>query len=283
MSGLFISKDPSPQKKNLRDWAKFLGLGDDSWVSFFGWALFILLFRTAFFCPYKIPSGSMIPTLLVGDHIIVSRYPYGLCRFSFLGSQYINYFSGRIFQKALPKRGDVVVFTAPDKIDLDYVKRCVGLPGDKIQMIGGYLYINGKKLNIQKVQENYIDHDGYGEIKGDLYEEEIPVASVEKNENTVEKGEIKKHLVMKQKAFGDHDVDNTPVHEVPKDCFFFMGDNRDGSSDGREFGSVHKDFLLGPAEVIFWSVNEHIHLWKPWTWFTLIQNTRWKRLPQKIQ
>lgn len=210
-----------------------------------------ITFRTFVYEGYKIPSGSMKPTLLVGDFVLVSKFSYGYSKHSLPFSP--NLFSGRILEKPA-KRGDIIVFRLPKNPEIYYIKRLVGLPGDKVQMIAGTLYINGVAIE-KKASGVFTDIDG----------RHIPIY-IEKI--TDKRG----YYVLDEK---DHPLDNTNLFEVPKDHYFFLGDNRDNSIDSRvlsHLGYVHKDYLIGRAEIIFFSTEAK--LWQVWKWFTGIKVKR---------
>ena len=232
--------------------------------------LLVLSIRCFLFSPFKIPSGSMIPTLLVGDHLFVSMFKYGVCRYSFFFGSKINYFSGRIGQFFKPSYGEVVVFAYPSNPSVDYIKRVVGLPNDTVQMKKGCLYINGEKLSLKKVEENYECDEGEGmHAKGDLYEELLPGG--------------KTHLILKQKPFGKSASDNTPLYKVPQGHYMMVGDNRDGSADSRfldHVGYVPEEYIIGPAWIIWLSLEPEFNLWKPWLWPLQI---RYRRLLKIIR
>ena len=242
----------------------------ESWGSFLGFVTILLLVRSLVISPFRIPSGSMIPTLKVGDFIITAKFPYGWSRYSFFLGGHFNYFSGRIMHKKMPSRGDIVVFTPPYDTHTDYIKRAIGLPGDTVQMIDGILHVNGKKVIMTMINQNYTDWDGKNPIKGQLYKVTVPC---DKKPIT--------YRVMKQQPFGQAYLDNTPPVKVPEDHIFFMGDNWDGSADSREIdrlGVVHKDYLLGPALFIFFSINhEGVSMFKPWTWLKIPFGIRFSR------
>jgi len=201
--------------------------------------------------PFSIPSGSMKPTLLVGDYLFVSKFSYGYSRFSLPLS--LPLFSGRIMFTE-PKRGDVVVFRLPIDTDKDYIKRFVGLPGDTIQVKQGILHINGKAVKRERVDDFLIDN-GFGSVRRvPRYIETLP--------NGV------KHFINEEQ--GDNgSSDNTRVYKVPAGHYFAMGDNRDNSSDSRfldRVGYVPRENIVGRAEVKFFSVDGDG--WKFWQWPT---------------
>ncbi|MES2343891.1 MAG: signal peptidase I [Pseudomonadota bacterium] len=218
------------------------------------YALMIALFlRVIFFQPFTIPSASMEPTLLEGDYIIVSKYSYGYSKNSIPFSPPL--FKGRIMER-IPERGDVIVFKLPRDGHVDYIKRLIGLPGDRIQVIGGVLHINGKAIPRKPLAPVMVD-SGYGFTR-----------NVERFEETFPNG---KRIITYD--FGpDGDVDNTKVFVVPEGNYFFMGDNRDNSLDSRVapeaggVGYVPAENLVGKARIIMLSWNKGASLFKPWTW-----------------
>ncbi|MDO8322626.1 MAG: signal peptidase I [Phenylobacterium sp.] len=217
------------------------------------YALLIALFlRVLFFQPFTIPSASMDPTLLEGDYIIVSKYSYGYSKNSIPFSPPL--FKGRIMDR-MPERGDIIVFKLPRDGHIDYIKRLVGLPGDRIQMQGGVLFINGKAVPRRALPPVMVD-SGYGFTR-----------NVERYEETLPNG--KSYITY---DFGpDGDVDNTGVFVVPEGSYFFMGDNRDNSLDSRVpaeigVGYVPAENLVGKARIIMLSWNKGASLFKPWTW-----------------
>ena len=217
------------------------------------YALLIALFlRVLFFQPFTIPSASMDPTLLEGDYIIVSKYSYGYSKNSIPFSPPL--FKGRIMDRK-PDRGDIIVFKLPRDGHIDYIKRLVGLPGDRIQMKGGVLFINDKAVPRRALPPVMVD-SGYGFTR-----------NVERYEETLPNG--KSYITY---DFGpDGDVDNTGVFVVPEGSYFFMGDNRDNSLDSRVpaeigVGYVPAENLVGKARIIMLSWNKGASLFKPWTW-----------------
>jgi signal peptidase I len=215
--------------------------------------LIALVIRTFAYEPFSIPSGSMIPTLLVGDYLFVSKYAYGYSRFSLpLG---LPLFDGRIMADA-PERGDVAVFKLPSDNSTDYIKRVIGLPGDRIQVVDGVLQINGEPVEREKVRETTV---GQGAVT--IYRETLP------------NGES--HLI--RERGDDNFFDNTPVYEVPEGHYFMMGDNRDSSQDSRALqrvGYIPFDNLVGRAEVVFFSHDGSASIWEVWNWPTAIRYGR---------
>ena len=200
-------------------------------------ALFIaIIIRSLLFQPFYIPSSSMEPTLLVGDRIFVSKYTYGYSKHSFPFSPPI--LNKRIFYSE-PKYGDLIVFKTPSDNRTDFIKRLIGLSGDEIQIKDGDLYINKEKIDKEKFTDNF-------EIKcGGEYTDVISYNEVLPNKI--------KHTVV-YNTIGS--MVNSDIYIVPKDHYFFLGDNRDCSRDSRflsSVGYVHKDNLVGKAQLIFFS------------------------------
>jgi signal peptidase I len=220
--------------------------------------------RTVAFEPFNIPSGSMIPSLLIGDYLFVSKYAYGYSRHSLPFS--LGPSGGRIFEKT-PVRGDVIVFKKPPEDKIDYIKRVIGLPGDRIQVKGGILHINGSAVDRKRV-EDFIERDKDGNIlRAPQYVETLP--------------EGRKHRIIE--FYGDNGpADNTPEYVVPAGQYFMMGDNRDNSADSRflsEVGYVPAENLVGRAEILFFSGDGSAALWEVWRWPWAI---RYGRLFEKI-
>jgi signal peptidase I len=226
-----------------------------------------LVIRTFLFQPFNIPSGSMIPTLLVGDYLFVSKYSYGYSHYSFPFSPPI--FSGRIIGNA-PRRGDVVVFRLPKDDSIDYIKRVVGLPGDKIQMINGVLSING-----QPIKREFIDQAIINTPYGDpTTEVDADFQRVERYRETLPDGVS--YIAYYYPNLGFYD--NTSVFTVPPDHYFMMGDNRDNSTDSRvpsQVGYVPYENIIGKAQIIFFSIKNGTHFYEVWRW---PWDVRWSRL-----
>ena len=205
---------------------------------------------------------------MIGDYLFVSKYSYGYSRFSMPFAP--NVFSGRVWG-AEPKRGDIAVFKLPRDGETDYIKRVIGLPGDKVQMIEGRLYINGQivpRESAPKVKTA----DAYGAtVEVPTYIETLP-------------GGVKHQIIELQGDTGY--LDNTRVFEVPPGNFFMMGDNRDNSTDSRVppeqggVGFVPFENFVGRAEVIFFSVNDGEAAWQFWKWPWTV---RWSRLFQPVR
>ncbi|ULR46641.1 signal peptidase I [Rhizobium sp. K102] len=221
-----------------------------------------MLIRTVLFQPFTIPSGSMMPTLLVGDYIFVNKFAYGYSKYSLPFSPDI--FSGRLFGSD-PKRGDIVVFRFPPNPDIDYIKRCIGLPGDRIQVTDGVLYVNGKP--VPKVADGSFTSD-YKLDPG----EDVPVFR-----ETLDNGKTFDTLDQSPVSRGD----NTREFIVPEGHYFMMGDNRDNSLDSRfDVGFVPAENLVGRASVIFFSLGNDTSFREIWKWPT---NMRWDRLFKVVE
>jgi signal peptidase I len=244
-------KDVQPSTKNTEG-----GVAETVRVVFHALIIAIVI-RTFLFQPFNIPSGSMIPTLLIGDYLFVSKYSYGYTTYSFPTSicvpwvgctHEIHLFSGRIFGSQ-PKRGDVVVFRLPTDDSIDYIKRVIGLPGDKIQMIDGVLNINGQPIKREFMDEVYYDGKN-GDVVGQSDPDAIRVA---RYRETLPNGVS--YVAYYSPSLGF--LDNTQVYTVPPDKFFMMGDNRDNSTDSRvlsRVGYVPYENIIGKAQIIFFSM-----------------------------
>lgn len=223
------------------------------------YAVLIALFvRTVFAEPFSIPSGSMIPSLLVGDYLFVSKLSYGYSRHSLPLSMPL--IGGRIFYTE-PERGDVIVFKLPSDNRTDYIKRLIGLPGDRIQVKDGRLYINGKVTERVPEGEYVLRNESGKAVRFERYTETLP--------NGV------KHPIIEMSDTGP--FDNTEEFVVPEDHFFMMGDNRDNSLDSRSVrvGFVPKVNLVGRAKFLFFSNDGSARWWEIWRWPMAV---RWSRL-----
>jgi signal peptidase I len=214
-----------------------------------------IVVRTFAYEPFNIPSGSMIPTLLIGDYLFVSKTSYGYSKHSLPFS--LPLIPGRVLYDS-PERGDVFVFKTPADNKTDFIKRLIGLPGDKIQVKTGLLHINGKAVTRRRI-EDFVDRDHYGNSRRTpRFIETLP--------NGVQ------HHILEADGDTSH-FDNTKVFTVPEDHFFAMGDNRDNSSDSRAFGFVPKENLVGRAEFLFFSIDD-AKPWQIWTWFDSLRAGR---------
>jgi len=217
-----------------------------------------LIIRSFLFQPFYIPSSSMEPTLLIGDRLFVSKYSYGYSRHSFPFSP-SNY--EKRFIKKDPERGDVVVFKTPSDDRTDYIKRLIGLPGDKIQIIDGDLHINDIKITKIKSSKTLNINCGKQNFKTNIFQETLPNG--------------KSYLTAYSKV---GTMKNTNVFEVPIKHYFFMGDNRDCSKDSRYLSSVgYVKFtnLVGKARLTFFSNDKSKgSFFKFWKWDETLRVSR---------
>jgi len=217
------------------------------------------LVRAFFIQPFNIPSGSMKSTLLIGDYLFVSKLSYGYSNHSFPFSPPL--FNGRVLADQ-PERGDVAVFKLPTDNSTDYIKRVIGLPGDKIQIKNGVIWLNDKPIPRKPIKD---------------FREEQPDGSVlviKRYVETLPSGV--KFTVLDSNENGY--LDNTPVYKVPQGHYFMMGDNRDNSNDSRvisQVGYVPFENLVGKAKFLFFSVDSSSSIFEVWKWPTAI---RWSRL-----
>ncbi len=217
-----------------------------------------IIIRSLFLQPFYIPSSSMEPTLLVGDRLFVTKYTYGYSKHSFPFSPPIIK-NRLLFSK--PKRGDVVVFKTPADNRTDYIKRLIGLPGDKIQFIDTNLYINNSEILKSRLSKSDIIFCGNNTIDVFTFEEKLT--------------DNKSHKTVYLKNFP---YDNSDIFIVPEDHYFFLGDNRDCSKDSRflsSVGYVHKNNLVGKAQFIFFSSDKKIgNFFEFWKWSKSIRFNR---------
>ena len=227
-------------KNSTLDWFK------SNFLSLFYAILIAIIIRTFFFQAFFIPSSSMEPTLLVGDRIFVSKFSYGYSKHSFPFS--LPLINERVLFSE-PELGDIIVFKTPENLRIDYIKRLVGLPGDKIQMRDGILHINDIPVKRKKIRsETKLINNG--QIRNVLvYEETLP------NNVSYETFDM-----------GNTRADNTSEIFIPEDSYFFMGDNRDNSKDSRFVGSVPKNNLVGKAQIIFFATEGGSTILEFWRW-----------------
>jgi len=231
------------------------------WVRNIGFAiLFAVGVRTAVAEPFHVPSSSMVPTLLVGDHMFASKFAYGYSRYSLpMG---LPLFDGRVPDIA-PARGDVVVFKLPRDPSQDFVKRVVGLPGDRVQMIRGILHLNGAAVGMERIAD-FEETDASGAVTRSLqFIETLPGGT--------------RHRMLHDAMTGPHD--NTPELTVPAGQYFVMGDNRSNSADSRipaeagGVGFVPAEYLIGRVDLRYFSIGERIP-WDPVSWLKALRPER---------
>ena len=220
--------------------------------------LIAVVIRSFLFEPFRIPSGSMYPTLEVGDYLFVSKYTYGYSRYSFPAG--IIPFKGRIWE-SMPQRGDIVVFKFPVDNKTDFIKRVIGLPGDTVEVRRGRLYINNKIVERESVGKYTVDEFVIRPENYTEYTETLPKGF--------------KHNILEVSDY-EPQVDNTTKVTVPEGHIFVMGDNRDRSDDSRvSVGFVPVENLVGKARFLFFSHNDKGAWYKPWTWPKMI---RWSKI-----
>jgi signal peptidase I len=258
---------PAKAKSETRDFLEFLlKLG-----------IFVFLLRSFIFAPFSIPSESMVPRLLTGDYLVVTKWNYGYSKYSFPFSLPLIPGPKRLFQ-SVPARGDVVVFKEPPNNDTDFIKRVIGLPGDIVQMKDGQLFINGNPVTKKRLPDFLLPEtpnthcygpqfretasDGTARCRYPQFRETLPNG---KSYNVLDIGEVQ--------------ADDTQPYAVPDGQLFLMGDNRDNSSDSRleagGFGFVPLENLVGKAQFTVFSTDGSAQWILPWTWFSA---ARWHRI-----
>jgi len=254
---------------------------EGGWGELFRTVLYAVLIafgiRTLAFEPFNIPSGSMIPTLLVGDYLFVSKFGYGYSRYSLPAflvpggetpvADGCGDVPGRLFG-SMPERGDVAVFKLPTEPGTDYIKRIVGLPCDRVQVIDGILHINGEAVKRERLPDDAAAAVVSWQNAAPQYLETLP--------------EGRQHRINELRGDAGA-LDNTPVYVVPPGHVFAMGDNRDNSQDSRVLdlvGFIPLENIVGEAKFIFFSLEEGASFWQVWKWPTAI---RFGRLFDRVE
>ncbi len=235
--------------------------------------------RSFIFAPFSIPTGSMLPTLMIGDYVVVAKWPYGYSRYSFPFQ--FPPFEGRILAQ-LPERGDVVVFRTPDE-NIDFVKRVIGLPGDTVEVRDGALSLNGRPVargDVEPLTMAISPNSPCRLVPGGTpvsRESDTGRACVYRSyRETLPNGASYRVIDQVDNSIAD----NLPATEVPAGQLFLMGDNRDNSLDSRfspaegGVGLVPLDHLIGRATILFWSTDGSSSYVTPWTWFTALRTER---------
>lgn len=228
------------------------------------WAL-----RSLVVAPFTIPTGSMMPTMLPGDYLFVAKWPYGFSRFSFPAQ--IPSFRGRVLGR-LPERGDVVIFKRPGAETTDWVKRVIGLPGDRVELRGGALILNGQRVPRR-------DNASIDLAPSPNIDCPIDAAATCRYPAHVETLPNHRSYVTLDRVEGAPGDDFAPV-TVPAGHLFLLGDNRDDSADSRftleqgGIGMVPTEWLVGRAAVAFWSTDGSADYLRPWTWFSALRTER---------
>ena len=242
-------------------------------------ALVVFLFRSFVLAPFSIPSESMLPRLLIGDYLFVSKWNYGYSRWSLPWG--LPLIPGRVFGSA-PARGDVVVFRSPDPDSHDVIKRVIGLPGDTVQMRGGQLFLNGRAIAKIRVADFTVKLTPNFDTRhcDTPFQDTLPdgaaICRYRRYRETLPDG--KSYFVLDQRDIPE--ADDTGVYIVPTGNVFLMGDNRDDSADSRfappvGMGYIPMERIEGKAMVSFFSTDGSAEWIKPWTWVTA---ARWNRI-----
>ena len=241
-------------------------------------AVVVLILRSFIFAPFSIPSESMLPRLLIGDYLFVSKWNYGYSRWSLPAG--VPLIPGRIFGST-PTRGDVVVFRAPEVLDHDVIKRVIGLPGETVQMRQGVVYLNGKAIPRLRIADFTIpltanfDAEKCGAPFVDVVNN-VQICRYPRFRETPPGG--RSYEVLDQAELPDRD--DTGLYTIPAGHIFVMGDNRDDSGDSRfpapsGMGYVPLENVEGKAVVNFFSTDGNAEWLKPWTW---VSAARWSRI-----
>jgi signal peptidase I len=264
-----VESDPSGARDSGGSLVRFIVM-----LLVLAWAL-----RCFVFAPFSIPSSSMLPTLYVGDYLIVAKWPYGYSRYSFLWQ--VPSFDGRVLGR-LPERGDVVVFRHPTD-NLDLIKRVVGLPGDTVEVRRGVLILNSQPVKREQLPPVAVPISANSPCKVPPGARPVigetrdgPHCLYTAYRETLPGGPS--YTVLDQLDAGPGD--DFPPTRVPAGRVFLMGDNRDDSADSRfepfqgGIGTVPTDKLIGRAQMTFWSTDGSASYFLPWTWFTALRGTR---------
>lgn len=258
----------------MQDSSTFKEKAKKETVGFIIAGIIALLIRTFLYQPFVIPSGSMYPTLMVGDFLFVNKFLYGYSHTAY--PFHVKFYDGRLLGRT-PKRGEIVVFNNPkDPEQKDYIKRCVGIPGDRIQMREGILHINGSPVTLEYVgMYTYVNE--YGQLDAvKRYKETMPDGGPS-------------YFILKSFDFGTYRLDNTPEYIVPEGHLFMVGDNRDHSGDSRierAVGFVDMKNVIGRAEILFFSTDAKLFRHSDSKWFAIwdldilswIPGIRWDRI-----
>jgi signal peptidase I len=240
--------------------------------------LIVVIFRSFVFSPFNIPSESMLPRLINGDYLLASKWSFGYSRHSLPFS--VPIIPGRIFASQ-PERGEVVIFKAPPRSDIDYIKRVIGLPGDQVQMRGGQLFLNGEAVPKQRIADFVVPMSPNTQCYMPQFAASLadgtPVCRYPRFRETLPGGYGYEVLDL-----GNTPQDDTEVMVVPEGMLFLMGDNRDNSLDsrfpavpGQGIGIVPQANLVGRASVMMFSTDGSAEWLLPWTWFSA---ARWDRI-----
>ncbi|WP_239018105.1 signal peptidase I [Sphingomonas flavalba] len=239
-------------------------------------ALVVFVVRSFVVAPFTIPSESMQPRLLIGDYLLAAKWPYGYSRYSLPFD--VPLLPRRVLA-AQPERGDVVIFRAPPSNQRDYIKRVIGLPGDSVQLRGGRVILNGRRLPRERIADLVVPASPNSPCFSTLYSE--PAAGgggacrYPRYRETLPGGRSYETL-----DIGVTGVDDTPVFNVPVGHMFVMGDNRDRSEDSRVatdaggIGLVPQDNLVGRALVVVYSTDGSASPVRPWTWWPAVRAER---------